>query len=139
MRIKLQFESLRETTPLEYAKRFILGGVVTVVASLIADHYGPVIGGLFLAFPGIFVPGISLVEKHKIEREMEDRKRGTNSARGQASVEATGASMGALGLVAFAAILWKGVVPHGLLPTLICAGAVWTVVSWSMWWLRERM
>jgi hypothetical protein len=139
VRLKLQFDSLRETTAMEYATRFLFGGAVTVLASLIADRYGPVIGGLFLAFPGIFPGGISLTEKHKIEREKEAGYQGTWSARGEAAVEATGASCGTLGLVAFALVLWKGVEPHGLVPTLVCAGATWTAVSWAAWWIRERM
>jgi hypothetical protein len=139
VRLKLQFDSLRETTAIQYATRFLFGGTVTVLASLIAEHYGPVIGGLFLAFPGIFPGGIILTEKHKIEREKEVGQEGTRSARGEAAVEATGASCGALGLVAFAMILWKGVEPYGLVPALVCAGAAWTAVSWAAWWLRERM
>ena len=139
MRLSLQFASLRETRAMEYVKRFVFGGTVTVIASLIADKYGPVIGGLFLAFPGIFPGGISLVEKHKIERERDQGKEGTRSARAEASVEATGASVGALGLAAFALVLWKGVMPHGFVPVLVCAGAAWTAVSWMGWWARERM
>jgi hypothetical protein len=64
MKLKLTFDSLRETKPHEYVSRFIFGGAVTVAAGLISEHYGPVVGGLFLAFPGIFPAGISLVEKH---------------------------------------------------------------------------
>lgn len=139
MRLQLRFSSLRETTPMEYATRFLFGGAVTVVASIIAEHYGPVIGGLFLAFPGIFPPGISLTEKHKIKRECEAGQQGKLAARGEAAVEATGASCGALGLAAFAVALWKCVQPHGLVPALVCAGAAWTAASWSVWWLRERM
>jgi len=139
VRLRFQFDSLRETTAMEYATRFLFGGAVTVLASLIAERYGPVIGGLFLAFPGIFPGGILLTEKHKIEREKDAGHPGTWSARGEAAVEATGASCGALGLAAFAFILWKGVEPYGLVPTLICAGAAWTAVSWMAWWLRERM
>jgi hypothetical protein len=139
VRFSLQFASLRETRASEYVKRFVYGGLVTLVATLIADKYGPVIGGLFLAFPGILGPGMSLVEKHKIERECEQGKEGTWSARGEASVEATGVSAGALGLAAFAAVLWKGLPLHGLVPVLVCAGAAWTAVSWAGWWVRERM
>ncbi len=140
MRLRVQFESLRETTAMEYAERFVFGGAVTVVATLIADRYGPVIGGLFLAFPGIFPGGISLVEKHKIERESDEGKYGVRSARGEAAVEATGASVGAIGLAAFALTLWKGLgAGCALIPALVCAGAAWTTVSWVGWWAREKM
>ena len=140
MRLHLQFQSLRETTPMEYAKRFLFGGIVTLTATLIADHYGPIIGGLFLAFPGIFPGGISLVEKHKIERETDAGKQGIKSARGEAAVEATGASIGAIGLAAFALTLWKGLgAGYPLIPVLVCAGAAWSAVSWTGWWAREKM
>jgi hypothetical protein len=139
MRLRLEFDSLRETTARDYVTRFLFGGTVTVLASLIAEHYGPVIGGLFLAFPGIFPGGIMLTEEHKIERERAAGYQGTWSARGEAAVEATGASCGALGLAAFAAVLCKGIGSHGLVPTLVCAGAAWTLASWAAWWLREKM
>jgi hypothetical protein len=36
--------------------RFVLGGLATIVARLIAEHWGPVVGGLFLAFPAMQLP-----------------------------------------------------------------------------------
>ena len=105
MRIRLTFASLKETSPREYLTRFLFGGAVTVLAGLIADRYGPVFGGLFLAFPGIFPAGVSLVQKHKESREKEAGKVGTQAAAGEASAEATGASDGTLGLIAFAVVL----------------------------------
>jgi hypothetical protein len=140
MLLGLQTKSLRETTTMEYAKRFLFGGVVTVVATLISKRFGPVVGGLFLAFPGIFPGSLSLVEKHKSEREAEAGKTGVLSARGEAGVEATGASVGALGLVGFAVVLWMGLSRgFGLGIVLTVAGFVWAVVSCCGWWVRERM
>ena len=140
MLLRLQTKSLRETTPVEYAQRFLFGGVVTVIATLISKRFGPLVGGLFLAFPGIFPGSLSLVEKHKSEREAEDGKTGVISARGEAGVEATGASIGALGLIGFALVLWVGLSRgFGLGPVLVVAGLAWAVVSWCGWWVRERM
>jgi hypothetical protein len=31
-----------------------MGGLVTVITGIVAKNWGPVIGGLFLAFPAIF-------------------------------------------------------------------------------------
>lgn len=118
---------------------FVFGGVVTALAGLVADHFGPVVGGIFLAFPGIYPAGVSLVEKHKTMREEKEGKTGVRSARGQASVETTGASEGALGLLGFAAVLWQGLPEHGSLPMLLCAGLAWLVISGAGWWVRERM
>jgi hypothetical protein len=132
MRLKLKFDSLKETKPTEYVSRFVFGGVVTVIAGFVADHYGPVLGGLFLAFPGIFPAGVSLVEK-------AEGKVGIWSARGQASVEATGASVGTLGLMGFAMVLWQGLPTHNFLLVLLTATGTWIAVSSLFWWTRERM
>jgi hypothetical protein len=139
MRLKLKFDSLKETKPHEYVSRFIFGGAVTVAAGLISEHYGPVVGGLFLAFLGIFPASISLVEKHKQLREQNEGKDGVLAGRAEASVEATGASIGAIGLIGFATVLSRGVPAHRLLPTIIAAFTAWTVLSLSFWWIRERI
>ena len=139
MRIRLKFDSLKEIKPMEYVSRFAFGGLVTVLAGLVADHYGPVLGGLFLAFPGIFPAGVSLVEKHKTLRERAEGKLGVWSARGQASVEATGASVGTLGLMGFAVVLWQGLPTHNFLLMLFTATGTWIAVSSLFWWTRERM
>jgi hypothetical protein len=44
------------------------GGAVTVAAGLIANKWGPGVGGLFLAFPAIFPGSATLVEKHKKQK-----------------------------------------------------------------------
>jgi hypothetical protein len=139
MRIGINIAKLREGTPTEYLTRFLFGGAVTVIAALIARRYGPVIGGLFLAFPGIFAPGLSMTETHAIERKARAGASGTLFARAEASVEATGASAGALGLSAFAIVLWKGLPTHSLTLILPLAGAAWLLVSVLLWWLRERI
>ena len=69
MLIGINVAKLREGKPSEYLTRFIFGGTLTVIAALIARHYGPILGGLFLAFPGIFAPGLSMTETHAIERK----------------------------------------------------------------------
>ena len=139
MRIGISISKLREGKPSEYLSRFVFGGIVTVLATLIAKHYGPVIGGLFLAFPGIFAPGLSMTEKHAEERKAKLGEHGTLFGRAEASVEAAGASIGALGLAAFALILWKGLPTHSLALILPLAGAAWLCVSVLLWWLRKRI
>ena len=52
--VRIDFSGLRQSHWYEYATRFVLGGLMTVVAGLIANLYGPEVGGLFLAFPAIF-------------------------------------------------------------------------------------
>jgi hypothetical protein len=60
MIVRVKWEALRQGRWYEYIIRTILGGAATVVAGLIADHYGPTTGGLFLAFPAIFFASATL-------------------------------------------------------------------------------
>jgi len=107
MLVRFDVSSFRRTTASEYATRFVFGGIVTLLAGLIADKFGPAMGGLFLAFPAIFPASASLIDKHQ---QVQKRRAGLNGKRrGQvaAGVDAAGAAMGCFGLVAFAVIAWK--------------------------------
>src|ERR1700733_4546888 len=97
--IKVDLLSLKETKPHEYAMRFVFGGICTVLAGLIAKRFGPVIGGLFLAFPAIFPAGASLIEDHEKKRKAEYGFDGTIRSRMAASEDAAGASLGCIGLM----------------------------------------
>jgi hypothetical protein len=79
------------------------------------------------------------VEKHKVEREAEQGQQGVLAARGEASAEAAGASAGALGLAAFALVLWAGLPAHGLALLLPVGVAVWLGISMLAWWLRQKL
>jgi hypothetical protein len=68
MIVQFKPSALRQTRWYEYLVRFVLGGAMTVVAGLIAARFGPVIGGLFLAFAAIFPASATLIEKHIRER-----------------------------------------------------------------------
>ncbi len=139
MLIGINVAKLREGKPSEYVTRFLFGGIVTVLAALIASHYDPILGGLFLAFPGIFAPGLSMTETHAIERKASRGANGILFARAEASVEAAGASAGALGLAAFGYTLWKLLPTHHLPLALPLAAAAWLVISVLCWWLRKRI
>jgi len=136
--VTLKLSSLSESKPHEYVVRFVFGGACTVVAGLVAKRFGPGAGGLFLAFPAIFPAGASLIETHEKRRKREAGMDGTRRGREAASVDAAGASLGALGLMAFACLLWLA------LPQLqtgwVIAGAtvVWFGVSLGLWKLRRQ-
>ncbi len=119
--IRFDFSKLGKTKPSQYLSRFLFGAAVTVLAGLVSKWAGPVIGGLFLAFPGIFPPGISFVETEETKRKAEAGLQGTERARARAlaSLEAAGASEGAVGLIVFAAVLWAGLPRYGLLWSLL--------------------
>lgn len=109
-----------------------------MIAGMIADHYGPVVGGLFLAFPAIFPAGASLIESHEKKRKAAEGFDGTNRGRIAASVDAAGASLGCVGLLGFALVLWLGLPGHNAVLTVATAAAVWMLVSFGLWELRKR-
>jgi hypothetical protein len=107
MRIKVDLSVIGQTRWYEYAIRFLFGGLITAVAGIIAKKFGPVIGGLFLAFPAIFPASATLIEKHEKEKKEERGLRGTRRGREAASVDAAGSAMGSVGLLVFASIVWQ--------------------------------
>ena len=138
MRIQIDPSVLRKTKWHEYAVRFVFGGLITAVAGVIAKHYGPVIGGLFLACPAIFPASATLIEKHEQQKKervgLEGRIRGKQAA----SVDATGSAIGSVGLLAFAVITWKCLPRHSVWLVLLSATIAWLAVSVTLWHLRKR-
>ena len=110
-RIEVNLSALKETKPHEYAVRFLFGGLCTVLAGSIAKRFGPGVGGLFLAFPAIFPAGTSLIESHEKQRKAQIHADGTNRGRVAASLDSAGASLGCVGLLGFAFVLWKDSTP----------------------------
>jgi hypothetical protein len=137
VRIQVDLGSLRQIKWHEYVVRFLLGGAVTVATGLIAKAYGPVVGGLFLAFPAIFPASATLLDKH--EREKKSKAGFPNTIRGRLAVglDARGAAMGSVAMGAFALLVWKGLSTHG--PAWVFGGAllVWMIVATSIWRLRK--
>jgi hypothetical protein len=133
MKMSFDFSALAKIKWYEYAIRFLFGGAITVIAGLLAKKFGPVFGGLFLAFPAIFPASATLVEKH--EREKKQKAGITHTVRGRqaAALDAEGAVMGSIGLACFAFTVWK-LLPHWNAPlTLVAALGVWLVVSVLIW------
>lgn len=139
MKIEAKLSSLKATKPHEYAIRFLFGGLVTVLAGVIAKHYGPGIGGLFLAFPAIFPATSTLLETHEEQKKQRAGFDGTNSGRKVASVDAAGTSMGAIGLLAFALIVWRYLPSYSPYLVLPAAGAAWLAVSVLLWAIRKSV
>ena len=105
--VGLETSSLEGARWRDYAIRFIFGGIVTAGTGLIAKRWGPGVAGLFLAFPAIFPAGATLIEKHEREKKQKAGMDGTARGRAAASVDAAGAAMGTLGLMAFALVVWR--------------------------------
>jgi succinate-acetate transporter protein len=107
MRVHFDISALKATKWYEYALRFLFGGAITVITGVLARRYGPVFGGLFLAFPAIFPASATLVEKH--EREKKQRAGIAKTIRGReaAALDARGAAIGSIGLIGFAFTAWR--------------------------------
>lgn len=137
MMVQARFAALKGIAPHEWAVRFVFGGFCCVAAGLIADHWGPAIGGLFMAFPAIFPAGASLVEAHEIKHKARAGFNGANRGRAVASVDAAGASIGSIGLAAFALVLWRCLPSLNTWVVCTLATAVWIVVSICFWLVRK--
>src|ERR1700731_1450739 len=137
MKVSANFSALKKTKWYEYAVRFLLGGSVTVVAGLLAKHYGPVFGGLFLAFPAIFPASATLVDKHERQKKQRAGIAKTTRGRQVAGVDAAGAALGSLGLATFAWIFWKRRPWGNVAMVFIVAVSGWLCFSCSLWWLRK--
>ncbi|HEY2467332.1 MAG TPA: DUF3147 family protein [Terracidiphilus sp.] len=135
--IGVNLSSLKETKTSEYAVRFLFGGVCTVLAGLIAKRFGPIVGGLFLAFPAIFPASASLIESHEKRRKARIGADGVNRGRLAASIDSAGASLGCIGLLGFAFLLWKGLPNHEPFVIINLAVITWGLLAWILWILRR--
>ena len=136
--VELKLSALKETRPHQYLVRFLFGGAATVLAGLVARHYGPAFGGLFLAFPAIFPASVTLIESHEKERKRELGYDGTHRGRMAASIDAAGAALGCLALMGFALVLWRLLPGHSPWLVIPVATALWIVIAFALWELRKQ-
>ena len=139
--VKIDFDpsAIAETKWHQYAVRFVFGGLVTLLAGMIAKRFGPVVGGLFLAFPAIFPASATLIEKHERKKKEKKGLRGAQRASAAVSVDAAGAAMGAIGLAVFALIVWKEVAKHPPWLVLTISSIAWLMVAVMLWQVRKRL
>jgi hypothetical protein len=138
MRVSADLSALRGTQWHQYVLRFFLGGLVTAVTGLLGQHFGPVFGGLFLAFPAIFPAGATLIAKRERQKKARQGLHGDVRGRRAAALDAAGATLGAVGLICFALVVWKELVGHPA-PLVLCAAMLaWAVISLTLWWLRKK-
>ena len=138
MIVRVHRGGLSETKWYEYLARFLFGGFITAMAGLIADQWGPVIAGLFLAFPAIFPATATLVEKHARERKQRRGLHGEKRATLAAADDAMGTAIGSVGLIVFAIAAWR-LIPASSLPlALIGATLAWMVCGVSLWFGRKH-
>ena len=136
--IRFSPSSLRNGRWYEYVIRFALGGAATVFTGLFSSRYGASIGGLFLALPAIFCASATLIEKHEIRRKREAGLTGERRGREAAALDAAGATLGAIGMLTFAAAFWL-LVEISVAAAFIGASLAWLAVSVGAWFVRRKL
>ncbi|MBR0845187.1 DUF3147 family protein [Bradyrhizobium liaoningense] len=136
--IHFSSSALREGRWYEYVIRFALGGAATVFTGLVSSRYGAFIGGLFLALPAIFCASATLIEKHEIRRKREAGVAGERRGQMAAAVDSAGAALGALGMLAFAAI-FSLMAESSVAAAFMSASLAWLIISVAAWYVRRKM
>jgi hypothetical protein len=137
MKILVDLASLRLVKWYEHLARFLMGGVITVLAGLVAKAFGPAVGGLFLAFPAIFPAGATFLDKHEREKKQKAGIPVTIRGRLAVGLDARGAAMGSLALGAFAFVIWKALPTYKPAAVLALAFATWLALAVGIWRLRK--
>lgn len=134
--IKCHAGALKTTSWWEHLIRFIFGGAITVIATLLARKYGPAFGGLFLAFPAIFPASATMLERHERMEKEEKGVEAGNRGGDAAALEARGAAIGSLALMIFAVFLWL-LLPVTSAWILVGAAVLWLVAAAAFWAIRK--
>jgi hypothetical protein len=113
--IKADIGRLKEVPPRYLLIRFAFGAAISVIAGAVSRGVGARAGGLFLAFPAILPATLTLIQKeHSKRKAKEDDK---------------GATLGGVGLIAFAAVSYALLPGHSAWIALGAAALAWLAVS----------
>jgi len=112
-------EEIARHKPSDYLVRFFFGAAISLVAGLIGMKFGPVVGGVFLGFPAILPASLTLIAKKEGAEE--------------ASIDSLGAVLGAIAMVAFAAVIVLAASRWGVVVTLAVALVVWLAVAFALY------
>jgi Protein of unknown function (DUF3147) len=137
--IKIRPGELKDAHWYSWALRILFGGTITVLAGVIAKKYGPGVGGLFLAFPAILPASMTLVERHEKQKKRKLGLDGRRAAHAVASVDAAGASIGALGMAVFGWVVWRWLPGGRTWMVLVAATVAWAVTAVALWMARKRV
>ncbi|WP_371420801.1 hypothetical protein [Tardiphaga sp.] len=138
MIVRVSFSSLGDSRWYEYVVRFLLGGAATVMTGLVGQLWGPAVGGLFLAFPAMLCASATLVETHERRRKKEAGLTGDRRGADAAALDAVGAALGSVGLMAFAAVVLR---TDASAPwtSLALASLAWALAAGCCWWIYKRL
>ena len=122
MRLKIRLSGLKKPKAWEYLVRYLFGGTITVVTGIVAEKYGPAVGGLLLAFPAILPASLTLIKEHDgLSKAVDD---------------ARGARLGSLALAAFGVVVWFVAEAWPGAAVLSTALGVWILVGAGAWWVQ---
>ena len=124
-RVSLAPSRVKDVKPSDYITRFAFGAVISVAAGALGMRFGHRFGGLFLAFPAILPASLTLIEK----------KEGPRSA----DIDAIGAVMGAVGMVAFAVVAAATIGRLSVVVALGLATVTWALVSVGLYFLVLKL
>ncbi|HEU4357476.1 MAG TPA: hypothetical protein VFR54_03395, partial [Xanthobacteraceae bacterium] len=99
---------------------------------------GASVGGLFLALPAIFCASATLIASHEERRKQKAGRSGQRRGQQAAALDAAGAALGSLGMLAFALTFWL-LIEQERLVTFVAALAAWAVISVAAWWIWRRI
>jgi len=136
--VKLSLSTLKDTRWYEYLIRFVLGGAVTAFTGVVSSLFGASVGGLFLALPAIFCASATLIASHEKRRKREVGASGRRRGQQAAALDAAGAALGSLGMLAFA-LTFRLLVERKETVAFIAALVAWTVISVAAWWIWRRI
>ena len=85
------FPSTSARWPKQKLVRFAFGGAITVIAGILVKRFGPVFGGLLLAFPAIFPASATPIAKHETEKKQKAGIATSSRGRQAAALDAAGA------------------------------------------------
>jgi hypothetical protein len=139
MLVKVDLSKLKGSSYSQHAIRFALGGSITAIAGILDKRFGPGISGLFLAFPAIFPASVTLIEKAERSRKLEKGMSGDKRACAAAVLDANGAALGSLALMAFAGVVWSSVARYRAWVVLLGAATVWIGGSVAAWAISRRL
>lgn len=138
MMVRIRLAALKDIKPHEIGLRFLFGGACSLAAYEIAQRYGPVIGGLFMAFPAIFPASASLVEEHHRENVDAAGGDGVTEGRRAAAMDAAGTSIGCIGLMGFALVVWRELPLQHAGLVLAEAMLAWVALAAGFWLFRRK-
>jgi FtsH-binding integral membrane protein len=135
--VRFSVSALKEGRWYEYLIRFALGGLATVFTGLVSQYCGSSVGGLFLALPAIFCASATLIETHEIRRKRQAGLIGERRGQQAAALEAAGAFLGSIGMLAFAAV-FALLVKDSIAAAFLGAALAWLIVSVAAWFVRRK-